>query len=81
MNPNKISKEQREKDCNYLRWELCKEDVPTASLIAELEKRRPCSKCQSFIADGTPCQKCLWRAVWCSGDLLFPDNFKESEHE
>jgi transcriptional regulator NrdR family protein len=44
-------------------------EIPTADLIAELEKRRPCDKCNSE----EPCLRCVWYSRH--------DNFKPSKGE
>ena len=48
--------------------------IPTADLIAELEKRRPCERCVSG-PYGECCAPCLWNDLDFSGK----DNFKPSK--
>jgi hypothetical protein len=48
--------------------------APTEAIIAELEKRRPCERCEFKGSKWTlgPCDECLW------GELR-KDNFKEAK--
>ena len=50
-------------------------DFPTASLIAELEKRRPCEKCvDSFMEKRSGCT-CIWQDPF----YYDKDNFKPAK--
>ncbi len=50
-------------------------EVPTADLIAELARRRPCERCAN--TNSVMCIRCNWCAVWHFKD--YTDNFKEAE--
>jgi hypothetical protein len=80
-NPNEIPKEQIEKDIALLQWIINCSLIPTADLIAELEKRRPCKKCKSWTKNSTPCMTCFWKYLWVifQSDLETKDNFKEAK--
>ena len=49
--------------------------IPTADLLAELEKRRPCERC-----DRAGCITCLWAAIGIiNNSPKSTDNFKPSK--
>lgn len=52
-------------------------DVPTADLIAELERRRPCKKCKHLVSIDKQCQGCMWLFADEMGNKT--DNFKEAK--
>ena len=54
-------------------------DIPTQNLIAELERRRPCKRCEHWRHNSTPCMNCFWKGLWNMGEALHTDNFKEAK--
>jgi len=54
-------------------------EISTADLIAELERRRPCKRCESWRHNSTPCMSCFWKGLWNMGEALHTDNFKEAK--
>ena len=52
-------------------------DYDTASIIAELEKRRPCIKCCRN--GGTKCAECFWHYALITYSKKGMDNFKEEK--
>ena len=53
-------------------------NVTTSDLIAELERRVPCEKCEHWRHNSEPCMKCFWKGLWNMGEALHTDNFKEA---
>lgn len=50
--------------------------IPTADLIAELDKRRPCGKCEHDTDKGRDCLLCFWNTSVSLS--VRHDNFKEA---
>jgi len=51
-------------------------EIPTADLIAELERRRPCKKCVT--QSDMRCVSCVWSAVY---SMNKKDNFTPKSEE
>jgi len=51
-----------------------REELPTADLIAELEKRRPCERC-AYVNSCTGDSNCMWNDIFS----FRTDNFKPSK--
>lgn len=58
--------------------EMLNVDIPTADLIAELEKRRPCVRCQSE-TDLKICSLCFWMKIFVLAHGTENNNFKEAK--
>ena len=52
-------------------------EIPTADLIAELGKRRPCARCARN--GGQKCGSCFWHHAFMLVASRDNDNFKEAE--
>ena len=52
--------------------------ISTADLIAELEKRRPCEKCENYGGRRTECINCLGAYIHYMRTAT--DNYKEANH-
>lgn len=48
--------------------------VSTADLIAEIERRRPCDKCEIFTQQYPKCGACVW-----NGTMPYQVNFKPKQ--
>ena len=67
----------RRHGCGYRcdRHFMLEVEIPTADLLAELEKRRPCERC-----DRAGCITCLWAAIGIiNNSPKSTDNFKPSK--
>ena len=65
--------EDKDYKAKQLRFEYSTDD-----LIAELERRRPCKRCEHWRHNATPCKTCFWKGLWNMGEALHTDNFKEA---
>ena len=53
-------------------------DISTPALIEELEKRRPCEKCENYGGRRTECINCLGAYIHYMRTAT--DNYKEANH-
>ena len=77
-NASNACKEAPDKHCDKFN-ERCEIDIEisTPDLIAELERRRPCEKCENYSSKIEPptCIFCMWNP----DNMSRPNNFKEAK--